>query len=311
MRLNRFQKLAILTVSATLFLILVGGLVRATGAGLGCPDWPKCYGVWIPPMHAADVPAGYDPAEFNAAKTWTEYVNRLIGVVIGLLIIATAVSSLQYRKTKPSVTIAAFASLILVLFQGWLGGMVVRSGLSQGLITAHMVVAMILVGLLVFAAFKAVSDQLRISLPVSHRKPLLWAAWSLLGVTMIQLGIGAQVREAIDFVAKTMPGVDRPDWLLFTGLVDVIHRSFSWLVLGVLGWTIVVSRRPGVPDWVGRMAGLVTILVMLQILVGVGLAYGGMHPALQVAHLSGVSLLIAAQFVMLLMISEAEPTSEL
>ena len=309
MRLNRFQKLAILTVAATLFLIFVGGLVRATGSGLGCPDWPKCYGVWVPPMHAADVPAGYDPAEFNAAKTWTEYVNRLIGVVIGLLIIATAVSSLKYRKTRPSVTVAAVASLLLVLFQGWLGGIVVRSGLSQGLITAHMVVAMVLVGLLIFAAFKAVSHQLRVTLPATHRKPLLWAVWTLLAVSMIQLGIGTQVREAIDFVAKTMPDVARPDWLLLTGLVDVVHRSFSWLVLGALGWVWMVSRRPGVPSWVGRMSWVVAALILLQIAVGIGLAYGGLHPALQVAHLSGVSLLIAAQFVMLLMVSEAEPTS--
>ncbi len=309
MRLNRFQKLAILTVAATLFLIFVGGLVRATGSGLGCPDWPKCYGVWVPPMHAADVPAGYDPAEFNAAKTWTEYVNRLIGVVIGLLIIATAVSSLKYRKTRPSVTVAAVASLLLVLFQGWLGGMVVRSGLSQGLITAHMVVAMVLVGLLIFAAFKAVSHQLRVTLPATHRKPLLWAVWTLLAVSMIQLGIGTQVREAIDFVAKTMPDIARPDWLLLTGLVDVVHRSFSWLVLGALGWVWMVSRRPGVPSWVGRMSWVVAALILLQIAVGIGLAYGGLHPALQVAHLSGVSLLIAAQFVMLLMVSEAEPTS--
>lgn len=310
MRLNRFQKLAILTVAATLFLIFVGGLVRASGSGLGCPDWPKCYGVWIPPMHAADVPTGYDPAEFNAVKTWTEYVNRLIGVVIGLLIIATAVSSLQYRKTRPAVTYAAVASLILVLFQGWLGGMVVRSGLSQGLITAHMVVAMILVGLLIFAAFKAVSQQLRVTLPATHRKPLLWAVWTLLAVTMVQLGIGTQVREALDMVAKTMPWVARPDWLLLTGVVDVIHRSFSWLVLGALGWVVVVRRRPGMPQWVGRMTGLVAGLTLLQIAVGIGLAYGGMSPALQVVHLSGVSLLISAQFVMLLMVSEAEPTSE-
>lgn len=310
MRLNRFQKLAILTVCATLFLIFVGGLVRATGSGLGCPDWPKCFGVWIPPTSVADLPAGYDEASFNVVKIWTEYVNRLIGVVIGLLIIATAVSSLQYRKTRPAVTVAAVASLILVLFQGWLGGMVVRSGLSQGLITAHMVVAMILVGLLIYAAFKAVSVQLRVTLPATHRKPLLWAVWTLLALSMVQLGIGTQVREAIDIVIKTMPDVARPDWLLFTGVVDVIHRSFSWLILGALGWTVMVSRRPGVPVWVGKMAGVVAGLTLLQIVVGVGLAYGGMHPALQVAHLSGVSFLIAAQFVMLLTVSEATPTSE-
>ena len=119
MALNRFQKLALTTVAATLFLILVGSLVRATGAGLGCPDWPKCFGVWIPPTSLADLPAGYDPADFNVFKTWTEYINRLIGVVIGLLIIiATAFTSLSYRRKRPVVTYAAWAAFVLVLVQG-------------------------------------------------------------------------------------------------------------------------------------------------------------------------------------------------
>lgn len=305
MRLNRFQKLAILTVCATLFLILVGGLVRATGAGLGCPDWPKCFGVWIPPTSVANLPAAYDAASFNVVKTWTEYVNRLIGVLIGLLIIATAISSYKYRKTKPIVFHASVAAFVLVLFQGWLGGMVVRSGLSQGLITLHMVIAMVLVGLLLLAAFKAVSDQINVSLPESLRKPLLWSSGILLAITMLQLGIGTQVREAIDLVAKTMPGIVRGEWLENTGLVDGIHRSFSWLVLAALGWVVMVSRKPGAPNWVGRMTGLMAGLILLQILVGVGLAYGGMHPALQVVHLSGVSLLISAQIVMILLITEA------
>ncbi len=305
MRLNRFQKLAILTVCATLFLILVGGLVRATGAGLGCPDWPKCFGVWIPPTSVADLPAAYDAASFNVVKTWTEYVNRLIGVLIGLLIIATAISSYKYRKTKPVVFYSSVAAFVLVLFQGWLGGMVVRSGLSQGLITLHMVIAMVLVGLLLLAAFKAVSDQINVSIPESLRKPLLWSSGILLAITMLQLGIGTQVREAIDLVAKTMPGIGRGEWLENTGLVDVVHRSFSWLVLAALGWVVMVSRRPGAPNWVGRMTGLVAALVLLQILVGVGLAYGSMPAALQVVHLSGVSLLISAQMVMILLITEA------
>jgi heme a synthase len=217
MRLNRFQKLAILTVCATLFLIFVGGLVRATGAGLGCPDWPKCFGVWIPPTSVADLPAGYDEASFNVVKTWTEYVNRLIGVVIGLLIIATAVSSLQYRKTRPSVTYAAVASLILVLFQGWLGGMVVRSGLSQG--PDHRCtwsMAMVLVGLLLYAAFKAVSIELRCDVAgVASQAVAVGRRGRFAGRSRwFSLGIGAQVREAIDLVAQDHArDVARPEWL--------------------------------------------------------------------------------------------------
>ena len=117
MTLNLYQKIAITTVVATLFLIFVGGLVRASGAGLGCPDWPKCFGVWIPPLDAADLPAEYNQSEFNVVKTWTEYINRLVGVVIGLLIIATFATSLRYRKTKPAITWCSGIALILVVFQ--------------------------------------------------------------------------------------------------------------------------------------------------------------------------------------------------
>ena len=80
MKLNLYQKTALSTIAATLFLIMVGGIVRAAGAGLGCPDWPKCYGLWIPPMHVSELPPGFDVDSFNAFKTWTEYINRLIAV---------------------------------------------------------------------------------------------------------------------------------------------------------------------------------------------------------------------------------------
>ena len=138
MKLNLYQKTALSTIAATLFLIMVGGIVRAAGAGLGCPDWPKCYGLWIPPMHVSELPPGFDVDSFNAFKTWTEYINRLIGVLVGFFIAANFLTSLRYRKSKPNVTISSLLALILVLFQAWLGGQVVRSGLASGMITLHM-----------------------------------------------------------------------------------------------------------------------------------------------------------------------------
>ena len=72
MKLNAFQKTAIGTVFATIFLIFIGGLVRASGAGLGCPDWPRCFGTWVPPTNLSDLPPQFDPNQFNVVKTWTE-----------------------------------------------------------------------------------------------------------------------------------------------------------------------------------------------------------------------------------------------
>ena len=87
MRLTSFQRLALWTTAITYLLILVGGLVRASGAGLGCPDWPRCFGSWIPPAAAANLPPEFDPSQFNPTLMWTEYLNRLLGVTVGFSIL--------------------------------------------------------------------------------------------------------------------------------------------------------------------------------------------------------------------------------
>src|SRR5919109_1152360 len=101
MPLSSFQRLALWTTATTYFLILVGGLVRASGAGLGCPDWPRCFGSWIPPLSAAELPPAFDRAQFNPVLMWTEYLNRLLGVSVGIFIFATLVVAIpdQSRDT--------------------------------------------------------------------------------------------------------------------------------------------------------------------------------------------------------------------
>ena len=93
--LLRYRRIALITLASVYFLILVGASVRASGAGMGCPDWPTCFGQWIPPTNEAQLPGnyqeiyaelGYRDTQFNVVKTWTEYANRLIGVTIGFLI---------------------------------------------------------------------------------------------------------------------------------------------------------------------------------------------------------------------------------
>ena len=84
-----FRRIGILTIFAVYCVILMGGIVRASGAGMGCPDWPTCFGQWIPPTEESQLPAnyheiyaqrGYENTQFNPVKTWTEYTNRLVGV---------------------------------------------------------------------------------------------------------------------------------------------------------------------------------------------------------------------------------------
>jgi cytochrome c oxidase assembly protein subunit 15 len=133
---NRFRKVNLISIILLFVLILAGGVVRSTGSGMGCPDWPKCFGMYVPPTSSAELPKDYKdkyvagrlaknqrfaktldvfgfsdlarrirddksilvPEEFNAAKTWTEYVNRLLGEITGLALLLTAILSFAYRK---------------------------------------------------------------------------------------------------------------------------------------------------------------------------------------------------------------------
>lgn len=299
-RLNRFQIVALVTVLATLFLIFVGGLVRASGAGLGCPDWPKCFGVWIPPTHVADLPPGWDPALFNPVHTWTEYVNRLIGVVIGLLITATLALSFRHARKDPAIPIASFGAFVLVLFQAWLGGQVVKSGLAGGMITLHMMLAMVIVNLLLFATWRGWRHRLHIPLaPLVRRRWILLMA-ALLGLTLLQMVLGTQVRETVDAVKNGPLDVDRSMWLNAESAIYIIHRSFSWLVLLLTGAYWWFRRGVPAPVWLKRTGTWIILMVLSQIVFGVGMERFGMPGALQVLHLITASILVCLEFAFLL-----------
>jgi heme a synthase len=189
--MHAFRKLVKSTLIAVYVLILVGGVVRSTGSGMGCPDWPRCFGQWVPPTSVEQLPENYketyaeyrhkknerfakylkafgfentankilnddsikEEADFNPVKTWIEYLNRVVGVVIGFLIFLVFVYSLRYRTTKRNLTIIAFLTFVLVGFQGWLGSFVVSTNLTPWTITVHMFVAMVIVALLIYLMY--------------------------------------------------------------------------------------------------------------------------------------------------------------
>lgn len=306
MKLNTYQKVALTTVGAVIFLIFVGGLVRASGAGLGCPDWPKCFGMWIPPTTASDLPNQFDQSQFNVIKTWTEYINRLIGVIIGLLITATFILSFRYRKQENAVFYSSGAAFVLVLIQGWLGGRVVATGLDEWLITLHMILAMVIMMTLIFAVFKASENQFVITLSSSNRSWLLFTSAALLAITFLQLGFGTQVREAIDVFKNMDASPPRENWISQIGFIDNLHRSFSWVVLLAGGVLFYLARWQSQSPLVRKLGNWIFGLILLQIATGVGLYYLGIPPVYQVVHLVGVALLIALEFVLVLMISKAD-----
>jgi cytochrome c oxidase assembly protein subunit 15 len=301
-RLSSFQTLALWTTGTTYFLILVGGLVRASGAGLGCPDWPRCFGGWIPPASAADLPAGFEPAQFNAALMWTEYLNRLLGVVVGLLILATLVSAWRHHRQTPRIFWPTLAAFLLVGFQGWLGGVVVQQELAAWIVTVHMVVALVIVSLLlyatVYAFFAGRGDPTGALGPT--RRPLAWATLALMIVTLLQVILGTQVREGIDHALDA--GVARADALATVGRFDIWHREAALLVSAATVWAVwLVWTRHRRERTLVQATVVMTVFVGLQIVLGVSMAYLLLSPSAQVAHLTASSLLLGAEIVVFLL----------
>lgn len=292
--MSRFQKWALATTIATYFLIMVGGLVRASGAGLGCPNWPKCFDRYYPPFSADQIPPEYNPELFNVQLAWIEYINRMIGVLIGFLIIGTLYYAIKDHRENKRILYPAITSFVLVLFQGWLGGQVVEQELVSWLVTAHLVLALIIVSLLLYAtvgAFFPDVKKLR-EMPIDRRR-LAWIALVVLVITLAQIGLGAKLRGDLENVEENSPELARSSLIEEAGWSDAVHRSFSWLVLGGVVFTAYythrrMSHKHPLLIWLSRA---MVAIVILQVLVGIGLAYGGLPPALQVIHLINASVL--------------------
>src|SRR5467141_1501330 len=141
-----FRRLALVTAGFAYLQIALGGLVRVSGSGLGCPDWPLCHG------------RPYPPADPHAI---IEYSHRAVGTVTGLLIIATvAMAWVVFRSRRPLVAWLASASLIGVVGEGLLGGIVVANELSPWLVVVHLGLAMMILGFLVATAVAAMPPSI-------------------------------------------------------------------------------------------------------------------------------------------------------
>lgn len=291
---DRFQKWALSTTIATYILIMVGGLVRASGAGLGCPDWPKCFGRYYPPLSKSQVPSSVDADLFDFQLAWIEYINRFIGVIVGLLIIGTLYYAVKSHRHTPRVLYPTITAFILVLFQGWLGGQVVEQELAPWLVTAHLILALILVSLLLYATVSAFFPETAPfeNLPLEHRT-LGRLTLIVLFLTIFQVGLGAHLRGELEIVQEDSPSLERAEWIDHVGWGDPVHRSFSWLVLiGVVALNLYTHRKIKSHPWIHLAVRSTAVLVVLQILVGIGLAYASLPPPLQVIHLITASLLI-------------------
>lgn len=307
---RKFRRIGLITVAAVYFLILVGAIVRASGAGMGCPDWPTCFGQWIPPTQESQLPTnyheiyaelGYANTDFNPVKTWTEYLNRLTGVTIGILIILTVWRAIPFLKFDRPVFYASLTAFLAVLFQGWLGAVVVSSNLHPLLITSHMLLALAIVALLLYAVIRSQKTSFLKFLPNALDRNLTWWLAIVLAMTLIQIILGAQVRESVDLIAKSHDFAHREIWLNELPWVFNVHKAFALLLLCcnlVLLWRMI--RILPQQHLLFRLSLALGFLILLAITTGISMVRLGIPPIIQPFHLLIANLIFGVQFTLLI-----------
>lgn len=317
MRMTRFQKLATGALVSVLVLMFVGAIVRVTGAGMGCPDWPTCWGCLIPPTKAEHVDfkklpiekfqrkaerMGRDPAsitvdslrqEFNPRHVWTEFINRLSSLPVGFLSLATFIAAFWQRQKRPLVFWMAFTSLVVVLVNAWMGAKVVYSGLAPGVLTAHLALAMSLLGSLAYCAWRGTDKPWRIHMEAAPLKQLRIAVAILLVVIVTEGILGSQIREITDELAKSHSNSPRSSWIgeLEHTWVYLFHRSFSWVVLAATIWAWVLTKKHR-QDGPGRVEKFVLGIVLGQMVLGLVMAQVHIYSWVQVLHVGFSAILL-------------------
>lgn len=309
-----FRKLGLWTIVAVYLLILVGGFVRATGSGMGCPDWPKCFGSWVPPTDISQLPANYKQIfgeklkgeiEFNALKTWIEYLNRLLGVLIGFLIFGTFLSSFfAFWKKDKTIVLLSFLAFVLVGIEGWLGSKVVSSELHPVMITLHMVLSMVIVFILLYTVARSYNAVIVIE-SVKESRSISFLVILTIVLTLGQILLGTQVREMIDKVSGLMGNSLRNQWVENVGGKFQVHGLFSVVVLSFnLLLFYRIRKNIATQGIIYKFSLWLLILILVEMFSGIILAYIGFPPLMQPIHLTFATLALGIQFIVYLFLNK-------
>ncbi|WP_131539466.1 COX15/CtaA family protein [Pedobacter nototheniae] len=338
---QRFIRINFITIIVTLLVILAGGIVRSTGSGMGCPDWPKCFDRYIPPTNVSQLPANYKekyvagrlkknekfakylesmgkteladsirhdksitiPEEFNPAKTWTEYLNRLAGVLAGIFLLLTAVYSFTYKKTAKRIIVLSILNIFVVGYQAWLGSIVVSTNLAQWVVTVHMLLALVILAISIYT-YNYAKQLNKTPSVIMYR--ILWLKGFLFFTVILsiaQIVLGTEVREAVDVIAKSLLYSNKANWIGKVGSIFSYHRDLAILVVIANGvvYKMVIDRFSGkaAPLLTAR---LIIITLLIQLLSGFALAYIAFPPAAQALHILFSTLLFSLQFYLYLLV---------
>jgi len=332
--MNSLYRKTIISIVIVYLVILAGGIVRMTGSGMGCPDWPKCFGFLIPPTEKSQLEwksnseynknqiviidetlfyandkfksknkfemsnwseyTKHDYSKFNVYHTWIEYINRLIGAIAGLSVLILFVNSLKFLKTKKIITGLSFLALIAIIFQAWLGKMVVDSNLTANTITVHMLMAIIL--LFILFSILAISNPSKNRVKISRNISILVLISIIL--LLIQITTGTEVRKFIDMKMELLNYTEKDRWIENISSSFSFHRSFSWAIIIVNSLIYFYARKSGLKL---KIIHIVNTLIFFQISSGIIMYYFHFPFSSQPIHLLISTMIISIQFYFLLL----------
>ncbi|MFB3387903.1 heme A synthase [Flavobacterium sp. LAR06] len=338
---KHFPTIAKTALVLVYLVIVAGALVRMTGSGMGCPDWPKCFGYFIPPTDLKELTwepnrafekgqviikdesllvakdnfttetsfdashwekyTKHDYAIFNPLHTWIEYINRLCGALAGMACFFMAIASFRFWKQNKKITLLSWLVVFMMGFQAWLGAKVVYSVLNPIKITVHMVMALVIVAVILYIIQLARPKLATVKYNSNFRNVLLF---SLL-LTLIQVAIGTQVRQFVDEQVKN--GLTASIlWLQNPSVTFYVHRSFSIVVFLVNVYLYIKNAKFGLGyskiNWVIAIIGI-------EILTGMAMAYLDFPIGSQAIHLVLASILFGIQFYMILEAKKPNPAN--
>ena len=312
-------------------VIIAGALVRMTGSGMGCPDWPKCFGYYIPPTEEKELlyttgkeyskgqviikdetllvakdhfvaPMNFesthwekytkhDYAIFNPFHTWVEYLNRLVGALAGIACLIALFFSLSYWKEKKTILFLNVLVCFLMGFQAWLGKTVVDSVLNPYKITTHMLAALLIVAVQLYVIY-AVQEKKR---PAIIDNEFKWILIAAMGLTIVQIIFGTQVRESVDTIVEA--GLPKEVWLQNPKGGFYTHRSFSILI--VCANAFLFWRNRNLNLGFTKMNWVIALL-SVEILSGIAMYYFNFPFGSQTIHIVMATLIFGLQFYLVL-----------
>lgn len=330
--MNKYFLISAKTALILVYLvILAGALVRMTGSGMGCPDWPKCFGYYIPPTEIKELLytpekeyskgqviiknetllvakdhflaanqfenshwekyTKHDYAIFNPLHTWVEYINRLIGALAGLACIVVLLFSFGYWKKNKKLILYSLLICILMGFQAWLGKTVVDSVLNPYKITIHMLAALLIVAMQLYLIYFIQGKQKTRTFNFEFK----WVVLIALILTIIQIIFGTQVRESVDTIVES--GLPKEIWLQNPKGGFLMHRSFSIIVLFTnlfLFW-----RNKELNLGFNKVNWLIALLCV-EILSGITMFYFNFPFGSQTVHVVIATIIFGVQLYLLL-----------